>query len=281
MIGHPLSSLDSVRMRSDPTVDLAQVRAVYDGVQAQLYELFMGQQIHVGGYRSSIDLADAADVGAGQRGVELCCGSGASMRLLVRLRDVASITGVELATAPVERGRMSVQEEGLSDRISFIVGDATATELPDAEADFVWGEDAWCYVPDKESLIAEAIRLARPGGTIAFTDWVEGPAGLSEAEASHVMETMTFPSLQTLDGYREMLGDQGCEVLVGEDTMWFGPAFETYAELLASQLGFDALAMLDFSTDVLDLVVEQLNGFSRLGYDEKLIQGRFVARTRQ
>ena len=30
---------------------------------------------------------------------------------------------------------------------------------------------------DKKRLIAEAARLVKPGGTIAFTDWVEGPAG--------------------------------------------------------------------------------------------------------
>ena len=268
-------------MRLNPAVDLVQVRAVYEGIQAQLYELFMGQQIHVGGYRSTMDLADAAGIGAGQSGVELCCGSGASMRLLVRLREVHSMTGVELATAPVERGRTSVQREGLGDRVRFIVDDATSTELPEAGADFVWGEDAWCYVPDKESLVAEAARLTKRAGMIAFTDWVEGPTGLSEAEAGQVMETMTFPSLQTLEGYPAMLENHGYEVLIAEDTKRFGPCFESYAALLASQLGFDALAMFDFNVDLLDLVVEQLEGFSRLGYDEKLVQGRFVARKRQ
>ena len=55
--------------RTNPTVGTADVKAVYDGVQARLYELFMGQQIHVGGLRSSIELADAAGIGSGQRGV--------------------------------------------------------------------------------------------------------------------------------------------------------------------------------------------------------------------
>ena len=30
--------------------------------------------------------------------------------------------------------------------------------------DFVWGEDAWCYVVDEAKLIAEAARLVRRGG---------------------------------------------------------------------------------------------------------------------
>ena len=79
----------------------------------------------------------------------------------------------------VERGRRRCQAEGLADRIAFTLADACDTGLPAASADFVWGEDAWCYVVDKPRLIAEAARLVKPGGTIAFTDWVEGPAGLT------------------------------------------------------------------------------------------------------
>jgi len=36
--------------------------------------------------------------------------------------------------------------------------------LPSDSADFVWSEDAWCYVPDKPKLIAEAARIVRRGG---------------------------------------------------------------------------------------------------------------------
>jgi ubiquinone/menaquinone biosynthesis C-methylase UbiE len=257
---------------------LEDVRAVYDGVQAQLYELFMGQQIHIGGLQSSTELADLAGIADGDRGVELCCGSGASMRALVRLRDVASMVGVDAADAPVERGRRSVERDGLSDRIRFMIGDATATDLPGGEADFVWGEDAWCYVVDKAALIAEAVRLTRPGGTIAFTDWVEGPAGLTTDEADQVLEMMTFPSLQDVAWYRSQLEGHGCEILVAEDTGRFGPFFELYSELLRTQLSFDALELLGFSVDLLRVVTEQLAGFGQLGRDGKLGQARFVAR---
>jgi ubiquinone/menaquinone biosynthesis C-methylase UbiE len=261
-----------------PERDTDQVQAVYEGVQRQFYELFMGKQIHVGGLRSSIELAEAAEINAGQRGVELCCGTGASMRLLVRRFGVASMTGVELATAPTEHGRRTVEDQGLSEQIRFLIGDATQTELPSGEADFVWGEDAWCYVPDKAALIAEAHRLLRPGGVIAFTDWAEGPAGLSDEEADHVMQIMTFPNLQTIDGYRSILEATGYDVLRAEDTGRFGPSFALYEEMLRSQLGFDALELLGFSQEILDVVLEQLSGLSRLGGSAKLIQARIVAR---
>jgi ubiquinone/menaquinone biosynthesis C-methylase UbiE len=78
--------------------------------------------------------------------------------------------GVDATARVVESGRQRCTAEGLSDRIRMIVADACQSALPDAEADFVWGEDAWCYVVDKPRLIAEAARIVKPGGTIAFTE---------------------------------------------------------------------------------------------------------------
>jgi len=269
-----------VTARDPMPVNQADVRAVYDGVQRRFYELFMGKQIHVGGAASSIELAEGAGIASGQTGVELCCGSGASMRLLIRLFDVASITGVELSAAQVADARDAAASAGLTDRLRIVEGDATHTELGAAAADFVWSEDAWCYVPDKRALVAESHRLLRPGGILAFTDWVEGPAGLSGEEADHVMQIMTFPGLQSITGYTHALHDAGFDVERAEDTGRFGRSFAMYAELLRSQLMFDALELFGFDRDLLDIVIEQIRGLGRLGDDGKLVQGRFVARKR-
>ncbi len=180
-------------MKTLAEIGLADVNAVYDGPEGDLWELLMGQQIHIGGFRSSMDLAERAGIGAGMHGVDLCCCNGAGMRFLVRFRNVASMTGVDATPTVVERGRQRCQQEGLADRIRWVQADVCASGLPDASADFVWGEDAWCYVEDKTKLIAEAARLVRPGGVIAFTDWVEGPAGLSDAEAERFLALHEVP----------------------------------------------------------------------------------------
>jgi hypothetical protein len=52
-------------------IHLSDVNAVYSGAEGDLWELIMGQQIHWG-LESSLDLADRAGIGAGQRGVDLC-----------------------------------------------------------------------------------------------------------------------------------------------------------------------------------------------------------------
>ncbi|MBK6658726.1 MAG: hypothetical protein IPG43_11505 [Proteobacteria bacterium] len=81
-------------MNKQVGVSLDTVRAVYSGAEGDLWELLMGQQIHIGGMQSSLELAKQAGIGAGQRGVDLCCCNGAGMRLLVRMQGVAFMIGV-------------------------------------------------------------------------------------------------------------------------------------------------------------------------------------------
>jgi ubiquinone/menaquinone biosynthesis C-methylase UbiE len=267
-------------MKAIEGVDLSDVRAVYAGREGDLWELLMGQQIHIGGLRSSTDLAERAGVGAGQRGVDLCCCNGAGMRFLVRFRDVASMTGVDATPSIVERGRARCQEEGLADRIRFELADACESGLPSGEADFVWGEDAWCYVEDKPKLIAEAARIVRPGGTIAFTDWVEGPAGLDESEAELFLRGMKFANVQDINGYRELLEKNGCEVLEASDTGRFAPYVELYVNMVDMQLTYDALRILEFDSEQLEAVANGFRFFGSLAQAGKLAQGRFIARRR-
>lgn len=267
-------------MRETQGIGLAEVSAVYDGAEGDLWELLMGQQIHIGGFRSSMELADRAGIGAGQKGVDLCCCTGAGMRLLVRLRKVAEMTGVDATRTVVERGIARTADEGLEGAVRFVRADVCKTGLPDASADFVWGEDAWCYVVDKPELIREASRIVRPGGVIAFTDWIEGPAGLSEAEAERFLRFMKFPNVQDLGGYRQLLEKNGCEVVEAADTGRFAPYVDLYLEMVDKQLGWDALRILRFDASAVEAIGREMSFLRDLAHAGKVAQGRFVARRR-
>src|SRR5437764_962848 len=106
-------------------VGLADVQAVYDGAEGDLWELVMGEQIHIGGLSSSMELADRAHIVRDSRGADLCCCNGGGMRFLVRFRNVAHMTGVDATERIVERGRQRTAQEGLSDSVEFVLGDAT------------------------------------------------------------------------------------------------------------------------------------------------------------
>ncbi len=265
-------------MKSIAGIGLAEVKSLYSGPQGDFMRLIFGEQIHIGGLKASIDLADRARIGAGLNGIDLCCCNGADMRFLVRFRGVASMVGVDATESVVRMGQARCREEGLDDRIQWVVGDACETGLPSASADFIWAEDAWCYVTDKSKLIAEAVRLVRPAGVIAFTDWVEGSAGLNEAEAQRFLAMMSFANVEDIDGYTRLLSGNGCEVEIAEDTGRFASHMELYLRMIEMQLGFDVLRTVAFRTDLLDAITDGFRFLGELARAHKIAQALFIAR---
>ncbi len=265
-------------MKSITGVGLAEVTSLYGSAQGDFMQLIFGQQIHIGGMKASIDLADRAGIGAGLSGVDLCCCNGAGMRFLVRFRNVASMVGVDATETVVERGRRLCGEEGLDNRIRFVLADACQSGLPSASADFVWSEDAWCYVADKTRLIAEAARIVRPGGVIAFTDWVEGPAGLTDSEAQRFLSMATFANVEDIAGYVRLLSASGCEVRIAEDTGRLASHFDLYLNMIEMQLTYDVLRTLAFRTDLLETLTDGFRFLGELSRAGKIAQARFVAR---
>jgi SAM-dependent methyltransferase len=264
-------------MQRAKPIGLKDVQAVYSGPEGELWELVMGQQIHIGGMRSSMALAERAGIRSGMSGVDLCCCNGAGMRFLVRFRNVAKMHGIDATEKVVESGRARCQAEGLADRITFTLADVCNSGLPSAGVDFVWGEDAWCYVADKQRLMAEAVRLVKPGGLVAFTDWVDGPAGLAAEEADRFTTFMKFPNTLSIDGYVALLADQGCEVLAAEDTGQFAAHVDLYLSMLNMQLTYDALRIVGFDMPLMESLGGEMNFMRDLAHAGKIAQGRFVA----
>jgi ubiquinone/menaquinone biosynthesis C-methylase UbiE len=265
-------------MGSGNGVGLADVMAVYDGPEGALWELIMGAQIHIGGFKSSMDLAEKAGIAEGTKGVDLCCCNGAGMRFLVRYRGVAGMTGVDATKTVVESGRARSEAEGSGDKIRFVQADVCESGLADASADFVWAEDAWCYVVDKPKLVAEASRIVKPGGLIAYTDWVEGPKGLSDDEAKRLFAFMKFPNIQSIVGYKTLLERSGCEIVHAADTGRFAPYIDLYLQMVDMQLTSDVLRIIDYNMEMLQGIAGEMVFMQTLAHDRKIAQGLFVAK---
>jgi ubiquinone/menaquinone biosynthesis C-methylase UbiE len=264
-------------MKAIKNIGLANVQAVYSGPEGRLWELIMGEQIHIGGLQSSMDLAERAGIGEGQQGVDLCCASGAGMRFLLRFRNVGHMTGVDATPTMLDLARKRCADEGLADRVRFVEANVCASGLPDGVFDFVWGEDAWCYVEDKAKLVAEAARLLKPGGTIAFTDWADGPVAMSEAEAERYLAFMKFPSVLSLDEYSSLLEANGCAVRSSFDTGRFAEYVPLYLDMIEKQLTYDALKIIGFDTKLAEGLIGEMRFMQGLAEARKIIQGLIVA----
>jgi SAM-dependent methyltransferase len=268
-------------MKAVSNITLKDVQAVYSGPEGDLWELVMGEQIHIGGFTSSMDLADKAGIKAGFRGVDLCCCSGAGMRFLVRFKSVAFMQGVDATETVIQRGRKRSETGGFNGKIAFTLAQVTDTGLESESMDFVWGEDAWCYVEDKPALIAEAARLVKAGGVIAFTDWIEGPKDFTDTEARRLLTFMKFPNIQDLGGYQQLLRANGCEILFAQDTGRFAPCVDLYLDMLQKQLTYDALRIIGFDMELMQSMAGEMAFMQELAHAGKISQGLFVAKKKQ
>ena len=101
----------------------------------------------------------------------------------------------------VEQGRRRCEAEGSPTASASRLADACQTGLPGGCADFVWGEDAWCYVVDKPRLIAEAVRLLKPRRRHRFHRLGRRPDAVDRRRGgalSHVHEVPQYAAARRL-----------------------------------------------------------------------------------
>jgi ubiquinone/menaquinone biosynthesis C-methylase UbiE len=129
-------------------------------------------------------LADAADLRAGWKVLDVATGSGNAAIASARLG--CDVVGIDYVPALLERGRARASVERLD--VDFVAGDAEALPFPDASFDAVLSVYGAMFAPSHRSTADELVRVARPGGTIALASWTpEGFLGdLFRAVSDHV-----------------------------------------------------------------------------------------------
>lgn len=96
--------------------------------------------------------------------LDLGCGTGEITVRMAELFGAARITGVDLIEAHLELGRARAARFG--DRVTFQVGDAFELPFPAASFDLVVCRHVLQSIPTPEAVLAEMVRVTRPGGWI-------------------------------------------------------------------------------------------------------------------
>lgn len=202
-------------MQQDKATSEVNVGALYtDMFGTQIYELIWGDNIHPGGVEETKILAQKAGIKKGQKVLDICSGLGGPSRYLAGTYGCA-VVGIDILEPHYNEALKRTKEAGLGHLVSFRLGNAMNLPFDYASFDVVWGQDAWCHVPDKAKLIAEAARVLKKGGVIAFTDHLETEKMTDELR--ELMQPLAIPNLQTLQGYAALLKNNGFTILCQED----------------------------------------------------------------
>lgn len=104
---------------------------------------------------------------AGGTALELGCGQGAGIELILDRFGADRVIGFDLDEAMVARARRRLA--GRSD-VDVRVGDAVAIDLPDASVDAVFDFAIIHHVPDWQTAVGEIRRVLRPGGRLYYSE---------------------------------------------------------------------------------------------------------------
>lgn len=170
-------------------------------------ELFAHDQDHYGGLDANDALAERAGIAKGTRVVDFCAGLGGPARYLA-YRYGADVTGIELTPARVRGAQDLTRRVGLHHSVRVVQGNVAQVPLPDASVDVVISQEALLHVPDKQRTLSEAFRILKPGGRIAFTDWV-AHRPLSSADRELMWQGMAVTELCDLPSYAELVRGAG------------------------------------------------------------------------
>ncbi|KRC50393.1 hypothetical protein ASE16_04980 [Leifsonia sp. Root227] len=129
------------------------------------YERFVGRWSAL----LAVPFLDGLGVADGLDWLDVGCGTGALTEAVLERCAPASVVGVEPSA-----GFLSVAAERLGGRAELLRGSADALPAPSASRDAVVFGLVLNFVPDVQAALAEAVRVARPGGTIAATVWDYG-----------------------------------------------------------------------------------------------------------
>jgi ubiquinone/menaquinone biosynthesis C-methylase UbiE len=172
-------------------------------------------QDHYGGTTAVDRLMAAAGIRAGQQVLDVCSGMGGPARYIA-WRSGAKVTGLDFTLSRHDGAQRLTRLAGLEHLVDFRHGNALEMPFDDASFDVVIGQEAWAHVPDKPRLVSEVARVARPGGTIAFTDILQRRP-LPADVLARLREGMTFNEIITADEYCRLLIERGCTIVQVSD----------------------------------------------------------------
>lgn len=156
-----LGQLD--RWRSDAPPDEARFRELVDFV-----ELRARSPDEVAMRQACLDLLQPA---VDEKVIDVGCGSGVVTRDIARrLGSGGHVLGVDPNAYLLREAARLAREEGLADRIDWREGDARRLDFADASFDLVVCVTVLAHIPDSEPVVAELVRLLRPGGRIGILE---------------------------------------------------------------------------------------------------------------
>ena len=151
-------------------------------------DLYEWDQDHYGGLAAVEALTRRAGISADSHVLDVCAGLAGPARYIAA-RHAARVTCVDLSPERAAGAQRLTTLVGLGRLVRVVRADAQALPFPRSAFTAVISQEGLLHVPDKARVLDECARVLRPGGRLAFSDWVATPR-LSLSERRRLEEWM-------------------------------------------------------------------------------------------
>jgi len=157
------SATSATREPQSAQPDLATVKAKQQATWASGDYAVIGATLQIVGET----LAEAADLRAGERVLDVAAGNGNAT--LAAAHRFARVTSTDYVPALLDKGRARAKAEGLD--VEFQTADAEELPFRDATFDVVLSTFGVMFTPDHARAAREMLRVLRSGGRIGLASW--------------------------------------------------------------------------------------------------------------
>lgn len=180
-------------------------------------------------------LVERADLRAGQRLLDIGCGTGSLLVALKRRAPEARVTGLDPDPKALSRARAKAQRAGLT--IELDRGFSDRLPYPDRSFDHVFSSFMFHHLQaqEKRATLREVLRVLRPGGVLHLLDFRDHPHKQSLImRALHSAHLHTKFAGQLESGVEAMIAEAGFKLpQVEVRRIFFFGALGTYRAVAA------------------------------------------------
>ncbi|SIT53419.1 Methyltransferase type 11 [Mesorhizobium prunaredense] len=215
----------TIRMALDwgPMIETTDAEPEYDDTAIRFLEALWGDGYLSPGGPDEVDRVVEGLALNGKTILDVGCGSGGITLHLLERHGAAHVVGFDVERPVIEAARKRATARGLSGRANFVQAPPGPLPFTDASFDVVFSKDALLHVPDKDALFAEIVRVLKPGGVFAASNWMISHDGepSPEMKAYVAAESLSFAMASPIRYAAAMRRAGLADVTVHDRNPWY------------------------------------------------------------
>jgi SAM-dependent methyltransferase len=241
-------------------------------------ETLFGGTFHPGGLALSETLALRVEIRAGERVLDVGCGTGGTA-VRIAHRIGCRVDGIDRHAALIPAAAARAEREGVAGQVVFVVGRAEALPFPDGAFHAALFESSYVFLDDPPQALAEAYRVLAPGGRVGLLE-IAVAQGSGSAQRRRLAERVGAGARPATEAaYREAVHDAGFIRVQWTDE---GPALVRFLKDLRGKLALAKMVLPALPPELrsvdLDAVRDDLDAGIQLVERGEISLGTLVGR---